>query len=135
MEPAVANTLLDTLIENSLQILRAGFGMNWVESTFFDIILLLRQENALKAPFLEKVRATFAKRDPGSLDVGTVPRELIELVAHELRWRELQELANKRIEQFFGGDTRLAVGDVAHSISKAYDDNWRDREFYQRYRG
>jgi hypothetical protein len=72
-------------------------------------------------------------RAPGRLDAGTVPIELIELVAHETRWPELQELAQQRIDKFFGGDATLAVGDVAHRLSEAYDDNWQDRDFYQHY--
>jgi hypothetical protein len=63
-----------------------------------------------------------------------VPMELIELVAHELRWRELAELASLRIEQKFHGDASLAIGDVARRIFEAFKDEWPDREFYQHYK-
>lgn len=134
MDISFATKLLDVLVENALRILAAGFGVNWAESSFFDVVRLLKQQEDLKGHFLERVRATFAMRAPGRLDPGTVPIELIEVVAHELRWPELQKLAHERIEKFFSGDTMLAVGDIAHRLPEAYEDDWQDREFYVRYR-
>jgi hypothetical protein len=63
-----------------------------------------------------------------------VPPELIQLIAHEFRWREIEKLAQQRIDHYFGGDASLAVGDVAHGISEALRDDWQDREFYGHYR-
>lgn len=134
MDASFAKKLLDVLIENALRILAAGFGVNWAESSFFDVVRLLRQEEVLKGYFLERVRATFAMPAPGGLSPGTVPIELIELVAHELRWPELLELAQQRISTFFGGDAALAIGDIAHRLSEAYEDKWQDREFYEHYK-
>jgi hypothetical protein len=134
MDASFASRLLDILIENALRIMAAGFGVNWAESSFFDVVRLLRQEKMLKGYFLEKVRATFAMPAPGRLDPGMVPIELIELVAHEFRWPELQELAQQRIRMFFGGDAALAIGDIARRLSEAYQDNWQDREFYEQYK-
>jgi hypothetical protein len=133
MDINLAIRLLDVLVENALRILSAGFGVNRAESSFFDVVRLLRAEPRLKEHFLQKVAATFALRAPGQLASGTVPIELIELVAHELRWPELLELAKVRVDKFFGGDTALAVGDIADRLSYAYGDNWQDREFYERY--
>lgn len=134
MDSVSARKLLDIQIENALRILSAGFGVNHAEATFFDTIQLLREESALKQYFLERARRTFAMPDVGRLDSGMVPGDLIELVAHELRWAELRDLASKRIEDFFGGNASLAVGDIAHNIAKAYSDDWEDREFYRHYR-
>jgi hypothetical protein len=134
MDASFSRKLLDLLIENALRILAAGFGVNWAESSFFDIIRLIRQEEILKEHFLERVRATFAMPAPGCLDLGTVPTELIELVAHEFRWPELQQIAQHRINTVFGGDAMLAIGDVAHRLPDAYQDDWQDREFYEHYR-
>ncbi|MBK1654276.1 hypothetical protein [Allochromatium vinosum] len=134
MDCALARKLLDILIDNGTQILRAGFGLNWAEASFFDVIRLLREESSLKGYFLDRVGTTFATPEPGRLDSGTVPSELIELVAHELRWSELQVMAQRRIADVFGGDAALAIGDFAHSLVAAYEDDWRDREFYLRYR-
>lgn len=134
MDANFSQKLLDVLIENALRILAAGFGVNWAESSFFDIVRLLQKEEVLKEYFLERVRTTFAMSSPGSLDPGTVPTELIELVAHEFRWPELQVLAQQRINTVFGGDAMLAIGDVAHRLQEAYKDDWQDREFYEHYR-
>lgn len=128
-----ARTLLDILVENSLRILRGGFGVNWVESVFFDILDLLRAQPALKAYFLDRVKATLALPDPGSLDAGGLPRELIELAVHELQWEELRQLANERIRKAFGGDSALAIGDIAQGMLDAFKTDWPDREFYKRY--
>jgi hypothetical protein len=134
MESTAAIELIDILVENALRIMRAGFGVNRAESTFFEIIDLLREDTTLKAHFLDKVRITMAMRDPGRLEPGMVPKELIELAAHELRWREFQQLAQQRIADIFGGDEALAIGDLAQHIPEALKDYWADREYYDRYR-
>ena len=110
-----------------------GFGVDRAESSFFDVVGLLREERSLKAYFLERVRTTLGKRNAGSLEPRAVPKELIELIAHELRWREIESLARRRVDLFFHGDPLLAVGDIACSISAAFKDDWEDREFYKRY--
>lgn len=133
MDANYANKLLDVLIENASRVLAAGFGVNWAEAQFFEVVRLLRIEASVKSAFLDKVARTFTARSPESLATGMVPVELIELVAHELRWPEILDLAQGRIDKFFGGDPSLAVGDVAQYLSAAYDNNWRDREFYERY--
>jgi len=135
MDHSSSRRLLDILIENSARILRAGFGVNRAESTFFDVVDLLKENSSLKSYFLELVDYTFAKKDSGALDAGMVPRELIELVAHEVRWKEFLDLAESRIRKVFHGDGSLAVGDVAHGVIDAYKNDWRDREFYKRYGG
>jgi hypothetical protein len=134
MDASVARKLLDLLIDNALRILTVGFGVNWAESSFFDVVRLLRQEDALKEYFLGRVRATLSMRAPECLDPGTVPVELIELVAHELRWPELLEIAEQRVGKFFHGDRMLAIGDIARRLPEAYEDNWQDREFYEHYK-
>jgi hypothetical protein len=134
MDAEFAQKLLDILIDNSRRLLSAGFGVNWTESSFFDAVRLLREETCLKDYFLDKVRFTFASAEPGNLMPGAIPVELIELVAHELRWPELQVLANERLKDRFGGDIALASGDIALRLSDAYQDDWQDREFYEHYR-
>ncbi len=134
MDLVYSKELLDILVENARRILYAGFGIGPTESTLFEIVGLLGEEPALKNYFLEKVGHTFAMRDASGAEPGTVPEELVELVAHEFRWPELQALADKRIETVFRGDASLALGDIARRITAAYDDDWEDREFYERYR-
>lgn len=128
-----ARMLFDILVENALRIQRAGFGVNWVESVFFDILDLLRTHPALKGYFLEQVQTTLSLPDPGRLDAGMLPRELVELASHELRWEELRQIANDRIQSIFGGDSTAAVSDVAQAILDAFETNWSGREFYKHY--
>jgi hypothetical protein len=120
MDPEYSKILLDILVDNARRILAAHFGVDRAESTFFDIIGLLREDQSvedqpLKAYFLARVRKSLESH-PYGLDEGDVPMELIELTAHELRWPEFKALSQKR------------------RILEAYDDHWRDREFYRRYR-
>ena len=125
--------LLNIFIENSNRILSAGFGLNCVESTFFEVVELLKEYSDLKAEFMSKVEVAMAAVDVGIL-VSEIPsHELIELVAHEMRWMEILECAEMRIRSRFHGDRSLAVGDIATSVIEAYNDNWPDREFYAHY--
>lgn len=133
MDAHFARILLEVLIDNASRILLAGFGVNWAESTFFDVIRLLSQEGGLKSHFLDLVRKTFALSAPGQLNPGTVPLELIELVAHEFRWPELLQIADERINKLFNGDISLAISDIATRVPEAYKDTWQDREFYEYY--
>lgn len=133
MDVESSRKLLEILIDNASRILRAQFGVDRAEATFFDIIELLREEPALREGFLVMVHKTLERRDPSGLGEGDVPRELTELAAHELRWPEFQTLAGERLQRVFRGDAALAINDVAHSIGETYRDDWEDREFYRRY--
>jgi hypothetical protein len=128
-----AKELLRILIENSVRILEAGFGLAQVESNFFDVVELVRHNPILRSEFLAHAAATFSAKDPGLLQSGAAPRELIELMAHEMRWPELRELAEDRIERVFGGDRSLMVGDISESLLAAFQPDWGDREFYKSY--
>lgn len=125
--------LLDVLVENCSRILAQGFGVNWAESAFFDVVRLLRQNEALKEYFLLKVEATFELRVPNQPSSGAIPFELIELIAHELRWPQILELAQGRVDKFFNDNHALAPNDIALRLSKAYEDNWSGREVYEHY--
>jgi hypothetical protein len=129
-----AEVLLDILIENSMRILRPGFGMDNVESNFFEIVDLLRSNSDLKKKFLEMTRITMSSDEPGRLDVGMAPRELIELVAHELQWSEIRSLSEERVRIRFGDDKSSARGDIAMSVIDAFDKDWGDRQFYRHFR-
>lgn len=134
MDIDLSKELLDILIENSSRILVAGFGVNWAaESSFFNVVRLLQDEVHLREYFGQRVRETLSLRDPG-VELGQVPIELIELVAHEFRWPELLEMAEQRVGMFYRGDARLAIGDRAGHIREAYNDDWENREFYDRYK-
>lgn len=133
MDRESSKELFEILVDNSKRVLRAGFGLNQVESTFFDIIELLQNNSSLKEDFLASARISMEARDPGVLDAGILPKELIELVAHEMRWTEIRSLAEMRLQSMFSGKRELAAGDIALSVMDAFDDDWPDREFYRRY--
>lgn len=132
MDTAAAKQLLEILIENCRRIL-LHFGIGQAESTMFEVIELLRSEPELKVYFLEKVEFTFEERGGWGLEQGCVPRELIELAAHELQWGEFHSIAEKRLYRFFHGDRSLAASDIAIAISDAFRPEWEDRMFYRRY--
>lgn len=132
MRPDYAENLLQILVENSMRILRFGFGVDVAESTFFEIIDLLRSKPELKNTFLEMAKSTMQSSEPGLLDAGMAPRELVELVAHELQWDEIRSLSEERIRNKFNGDRNRARGDIAESVIDAFGEDWEDRIFYRR---
>jgi hypothetical protein len=129
-----AKILLDILIENSARILRAGFGINSVEHVFFEVIELIRKHTELKCNMLKRVEYTLLQNDSGLLNEGMVPQELIELIAHEMQWTELRDLAEKRVQDKFHGDWTFAVSDISRKIIDAQSNNWEGREFYKHFR-
>lgn len=134
MDIESAKRLMDIMVENASRILRAGFGLNYAGSTLFEVVDLLRSNPSLKDEFLVRVEAAMKSLGAANLDAGALPRELIELVAHEMRWKEILEYAEDRVQARFYGDRSLAIGDIATSIVDAYKDDWPDREFYEHYR-
>lgn len=134
MEYEHARRLLDILIENANRIAAAGFGVDRLEPTFFQIVDLMRECAELKADFLSGVEQAMSHYDAGALVSSTPSRELIELVAHEFRWVEILQCAEYRVINRFSGDRSLAIGDIAMSVVDSYDDRWADREFYLRYK-
>ena len=133
MDIEYADMLLSVLIENSVRIFAAGFGVNCAEATLFQIVDLVREHPELKESVLRRVACALRVRDPGTLNPAHPPRELIVLLSHEFRWPELRELARHRTEVTFHGDLALAAFDISHEIVEAQNDDWEDREFYPRY--
>lgn len=125
--------LLDIMIENSARILRADFGVNSAEASFFSVVALLKGNPELKIYFISRCEHTFKLIEPSSLDEGVVPQELIELVAHEMRWEEIKNLSERRVCELFNGDWERACGDISRRIIDAFSDEWKDREFYKKY--
>jgi hypothetical protein len=125
--------LLKVLVGNAKRILEARFGVNAAETTFFEVVDMIGAEEKLKEVFLGMAGQTFTQPDGWGHSEDSAPLELIELVAHEFRWQEIIDLADKRVAQHFKGDRTLAIGDIAMRIRKAFNDDWEDREFYARY--
>lgn len=126
-------TALEAAISDLSKTLNEGFGIETTEDALFKIIDMLRSDHDRKAQFLKMVQQSFMNRDPSGLYENGVPRELVELATHELRWPEFANLADNRVHLLFGGDERLAISDVSQGVKRAYADDWEDREFFQRY--
>lgn len=126
-------TTLTVAISKLSNTLNEGYGIETTEDALFEIVEMLREDEALKIPFLAMVERSFMNRSPSGLAENGVPRELVELATHELKWPEFGILADKRIQDLFGGDEGLAISDVSHGVKQAYADDWEDREFFQRY--
>lgn len=126
-------TALAAAISDLSNTLNEGYGIETTEDALFEIVEMLRGNESSKAQFLAMVERSFMNRSPSGLSENGVPRELVELATHELKWPEFSILADKRIQDFFGGDEGLAISDVAHGVKQAYADDWEDREFFQRY--
>lgn len=133
MDIQASKMLLLILVENAARILRANYGVDWAEASFIAVIDLLRQEHLLKVEFLQRCEATLSQYRPLGLEEGCVPLELIEFAAFELRWPELADLADERLNKVFGNDRKRAAGDAAVRIEAALRDDWPDVDFYKRY--
>jgi hypothetical protein len=133
MDIEYARQLLAIYIENARRVLRAHFGVDRAERSFFNLIELLREETKLGPIFVQAVRDSFIEHDPRSYQDGVVPQELVEIATHELHWPKFGEIARERIKLIFHGDERLAASDPSISVLAAYSRAWEDREFYRRY--
>jgi hypothetical protein len=134
MDLGSAKRLLSILIENSVRILAADFGVDRAEPNFFQIVDLVREHPALKEVLLSHIAATLKEPHDAILRSDLPPRELIELLVHEFRWPEFDSMRERRLAELFSGDARLAAGDMYHHIADAQRDDWPDRDLYARYR-
>jgi hypothetical protein len=128
MQHDYAVKLLDIYVGNAWQIFNAGFGCDRAEAAMFAVIDLLREFEELRPDFLQRVSLTSGKVDCWGTEPGAVPRELIELAIHELRWPEFLQLIEHRRLSFKHDRSHIA-------LLEAFEANWPDREYYQRYQG
>ena len=126
--------LLSLLIDNCKRLLAAKYGVNAAEPELFRVIDFVRHDGELRNEFLRRSSLTFSQEDGWGLEPAALPREMIELASHELRWPEFLQQADDRIERQFSGNASLAAGDIASAVRTAFRDDWEDREFYDRYR-
>lgn len=124
---------LETAISDLSSTLNEGYGIETTEDALFAIVDMIRDDEKLKDQFLKMVENSFKNRNTYGSFEGGVPLELVELATHELKWPEFAILADKRIQNLFGGDESLAIGDASFRVKEAYADDWEDREFFQRY--
>ncbi len=123
--------LLDILCENANRIIEPGYGLRAAESTFFEVVGLIRSNEQLKPYVLRKVSTVMKTRDVAS--GVAMPSELVELLAHEFRWPEFKDLAEQRLQALFDGDRLLAMSDLSDHVILALQDNWECRTFYRHY--
>jgi hypothetical protein len=64
MDIEYARQLLAIYIENARRVLRAHFGVDRAERSFFNLIELLREETKLGPIFVQAVRDSFIEHDP-----------------------------------------------------------------------
>lgn len=128
-----AKKLLDILCGNANRIILAGFGIGPAESTFFEVVKLLRSHEDLKPYAIELISSVMASRNGGTTKDCRMPSELVELLAHEMKWGEFNDLAEERIQNLFGGDRELAISDLSFHVLEAVRDDWEDRHFYRKY--
>jgi len=121
---------LVTLIESVRRFLDGNFGIGPSENTMFAAVDLLRSEPALRKMLSQRIVKCLKPFCEGTADV--IPLELIELIAHELRWEEIREAAVHRANVMFGG-LHLALGDDSERVVEAFSDDWDGRMFYRRY--
>ncbi|MFK8017856.1 MAG: hypothetical protein AB8G17_20715 [Gammaproteobacteria bacterium] len=133
MENRRAFELLDILIGNAARILVAGFGCRGAEANLFGVLRVVRETPEAKGWLIARITRSMAKRDLAHQIDDYVPIELVELLAHEFRWEELKEIAQRRVENLFDGDWIGARGDIASDIVDAMSEDWSDREFYSHY--
>jgi hypothetical protein len=126
-------TQLEKMISSISDTMNALHGIETVEPALFEIVDMVRGDQNLKVEFLALVAGSFENPDKSGLFAGGVPRELVELATHELKWPEFAVLADKRIQDIFGGDESLAMSDVSQSVKAAYADDWEDRDLFERY--
>ncbi len=134
MQKEKSEKLIIEIINFSRRILLQGYGVNSVEFCFFEVIEIVRSNKDLQKFLLKKIKHSFDSKDFDAIPEGSVPAELIELIAHELRWEELKHLSVERIVSVFHGDRSKAINDVSIKVIDAFSDNWADREFYKKYR-
>jgi len=127
VENQYARKLLDIYIESVWRILHGRFGCDRAETAMFAAIDFVREEEGLRSYFLQRVREALSDSDGlGGAGADGMPRELVLLAIHELRWPEFHDLIEMRRSQF--------PRDLFfHSLLAAFKPDWEDREFYQRY--
>ena len=128
----------ETLFDYAFDMLfkRETRGVNHAEFIFVRLSELIKEYEKLKPWFLKNVRSTLEGK---WLDLATeikrpqgyVPEELIEYIAHVMKWSEFEEIALFELEKHKGDEIYLINRNLPSSILKALDSNWEDREFYK----
>ena len=128
----------ETLLDYAFDMLfvRETSGVNHAEFIFIRFAEHLKEYENQKPWFLAKLKTTM-ESDWSNLTAdakrpqGFVPEELVEYIAHVMKWPEFEENALKELEKHRGDEIYLNNRNLPSSILKALDSNWEDREFYK----
>ncbi len=127
-------TLLDYAFD--MLFLRETCGVNHAEFIFIRLAEFLEEFKDLKPWFLENLRGTMDGSWP-NLATQTkrphcyLPEELVEYIAHVMKWPEFKEIALNELEKHKGDEIYLINRNLPTSILEALDSNWEDKEFYK----
>ena len=96
---------------------------------------LLEEHKALKQWFIKNVESTIALVSPSistekSRPLGFVPEELIEYIAHAIKWPEFKQIAEAELERHREDKVYLNSRNLPNSMLAALDEKWEDLDFY-----
>ena len=128
----------ETLLDYAFDMLfkRETCGVNHAEFIFVRLSDLLKEYEKLKPWFLKKVRSTLEgnwsnRAAEIKRPKDYAPEELVEYIAHVMKWSEFKEMALSELEKHKGNKIYLMNRNLPSSILEALDENWEDREFYK----
>lgn len=119
-------SLFTILIENVARILEAGFGVESVESALFEILWVTSNYEDSKEVLLGLIEGEIPRKCTGEMGFGSIPLELLELLIHEYKWKEIIELVES-------SDSRSTTKMLADELREAMSDEWKGREMYRHY--
>jgi len=126
-------TLLDYAFD--MLMLRETCGVNHAEFIFVRTTEHLKEYPELKGWFIGKLKSTL---ENNWLNVGAetkrpngyIPGELVEYIAHTMKWKELKEIALNELEKHKNNQVYLMDRNLPSSILEALENDWEDIEFY-----
>ena len=138
MELEYAQEYGETLLDYSFDMLwkRSTCGVNHAEFIFVRLAKHLDEHPALKGWFLSNVDSTFSGNwfnlaRETTRPKGFVPSELVEYIAHVMRWPELREMAECELLKRQDDQIYLMSRNLPSSILEALEDEWEDIDFYR----
>ena len=128
----------ETLLDYAFDMLfvRETCGVNHAEFIFVRLSDLLKEHDKLKPWFLKKLNGTIeGKWSNLAVEVkrpqGYMPSELVEYIAHVMKWPEFKEISLNELEKHKGDEIYMINRNLPGSILEALESNWEDRYFYK----
>lgn len=128
----------EALLDYSFDMLwrRETCGVNHAEFIFVRLANLLKEHAGLKQWFVKNLDSTInnewlnlvnEKQRPN----GFMPCELIEYIAHVMKWHEFEERAIAELEKHRDNQIYLMSRNLPASILEALKDDWEDIDMYE----